>query len=460
MRNIEYEFVETDSSTVLAQLIEKYEEITEHTLQPADPDRLFISWVTDIIIQERVNQNYVGNQNIPSRAVGDNLDALGKWIYNIERKAAHPAGCIIRFYVSEVQNTAIPIPKGTRVSDASRKLVWQTTADALIKAEASYADVAVECETPGIIGNGYLAGQINTLIDVDNIIFYASCSNINTSDGGYDAENDDTYYEMMRASLDAFSTAGARGSYIYHAKNVSGKIADVKAILPDGFREEELPVFTDGESNKKAFVGGDQINTQSIKVYAHGSTVATLIGTDYTIEYTNGLLVISIASDGALTAEETIDVSFTQDMAGNVYIYALMDDGTIATDTIKDAIAAACSADNVRPITDVVSVKDPEYVDYSVDCTYYIDKNTTLSVSTIEGKIRAAIDKFKSWQNGRLGRDINPSKLQSLLMVDGVKRVDITSPTYTPLSNGDDGSTPQVARVTTVSVVNGGYEDE
>lgn len=460
MRNAEYEFVETDSSAVLSQLIEKYESLTGHTLHPSDPDRLFLSWVANVIIQERVNQNYVGNQNIPSRAVGENLDALGKWIYNVERKAASPAQCTMRFSISETRDTAIPIPKGTRVSDEAGRLVWQTVEDTVVPPGDEYAEVQIVCETPGVIGNDYLPGQICTLIDVDNILFYASCANTETSGGGSDEEDDETYYESMRTSLDAFSTAGAKGSYVYHAKATSSEIADVKVVLPADDRTEELPVMLDGESNKKAFVGGDHIDEQSLKVYAHGGAVATVLGTDYTVDYSDGLLVISIADDGALTAEATIDVSFSQDKAGNVYIYALTKNGAIAGEALKAKILSACNADNVRPITDYVSVKDAAYVDYTIECTYYIDRESHVSISSISANINSAIEKYKAWQNAKLGRDINPSKLQSMLMVDGVKRVVITSPTYTPLKNGNDGSVPQVARATTVTVTNGGYEDE
>lgn len=45
---------------------------------------------------------------------------------------------------------------------------------------------------------------------------------------------------------------------------------------------------------------------------------------------------------------------------GAVDLYVLMDDGTIATTEIKNAVLAACNDDTVRPLTDKVSVKDPQ----------------------------------------------------------------------------------------------------
>ena len=211
-RTTEYQFVETDSAKILAQLISKYEEITNHTLKPGEPDRLFIAWVADIIINERVNQNYTGNQNIPSRAEGVYLDALGKWIFNLERSGAQAAKCTVRFNISAAQENSITIPIGTRVSGASQNLVWETTEDALIPIGETYVDVMVQCQTAGIIGNGYTEGQINALIDVDNILYFESCSNITVSDGGAEEQTDEEYFESMRMVADSYSTAGAEGS--------------------------------------------------------------------------------------------------------------------------------------------------------------------------------------------------------------------------------------------------------
>ena len=80
-RNTQYQFISTDTNTLVSALVSGYEKITGISVQPASPEKLFIQWVADIIIQERVQNNYTGNQNIPSRASGENLDALGELFY-------------------------------------------------------------------------------------------------------------------------------------------------------------------------------------------------------------------------------------------------------------------------------------------------------------------------------------------------------------------------------------------
>lgn len=228
-----YKFVQTDGKEVLNELVSKYEELTGHTLLPADPDKLFISWVADVIAQERALINYAANQNIPSRASGENLDALGEFLYGVARPQAKAARCTMRFEISAPQNTSVAIPKGTRISDASKALVWETERDEVIPIGSTEAEVSAVCQTLGTAGNGYTPGQINLLIDVDDILFFKSCANTDISSGGSEQATDAEYYEIMRQSLERFSAAGSKGAYEYYAKTVSLDIADVCAVTPE-----------------------------------------------------------------------------------------------------------------------------------------------------------------------------------------------------------------------------------
>lgn len=381
MNGTEYKFVQTDSGAVLNELISKYEELTGRTLLPADPDKLFISWVADIIVQERALLNYAANQNIPSRANGENLDALGEFLYGIVRPQAEPAECTVEFTISAPQSTAIVIPKGTKVTDSSQTLIWETVSDAVVPIDETTVQVKAVCQTSGTVGNGFRAGQINLLIDVDNVRFYKSCENIDTSSGGSEQADDTTYYELMRQSLEAYSTAGPKGAYEYHAKRVSSDIADVCAVNP-------------------------------------------------------------------------------LDKPGYVNIFAVMQDGSVADDGTKNAILEACNDDKVRPLTDIVEVLDPEEVDFDVEITYYINRGTEKSVSDIAISVEAAVAEYVNWQMGKIGRDINPSRLYWLLRETGIKRVDVKSPVFTALRDGSSREVPQVARLGDIRVINGGYEDE
>lgn len=135
-------------------------------------------------LQERVYLNHAGNQNIPSRAEGANLDALGELFYQHTRPAATSSTVTMRFNISEAQTSAVLIPKGTRVSNG-QNMFWATVEDRYIAAGQTHGDVTAECMTAGTAGNGYLAGQIATIVDVFD--YYTSCTNLTESGGGSDA---------------------------------------------------------------------------------------------------------------------------------------------------------------------------------------------------------------------------------------------------------------------------------
>ena len=377
MSRTQYQFIPTNPDDIIAWMIAKYEEMTGVTVQPGSPEMMYVRWAASVVIQERALANYAANQNLPSRAEGKNLDAMAELFYTKERPGAMAATCTMRFSISEAQKSAVLIPGGTRVTDASNTLVWETVEDIYVNAGETYADVKIQCQTKGAAGNGFVAGQINTIVDL--FAYFQSCANMNESDGGGDEASDEEFYELLRLSMDAYSTAGARGSYIYWAMQVDTKIADVIATSPT---------------------------------------------------------------------------------PGVVKLYVLMDDGAVATEEIKEKVLKACSADNRRPLTDFVSVEDPELVEYNVRLTYYIQSDAEASAEALALSVTEKVGEFTDWQSAKLGRDINPSRLISMLMETGIKRVDVAEPAFTSLRDGSTKETPQVAVLGTVTIESGGYEDE
>lgn len=154
------------------------------------------------------------------------------------------------------------------------------------------------------------------------------------------------------------------------------------------------------------------------------------------------------------------DVRAISPSAGCVSVYPLMENGEIPNAEILQAVNKALNADDVRPLTDKVTVLPPEVVEYEIDFTYYIPAESASSASTIEAAVVEAVDKFIFWQNEKLGRDINPSQLISLLMDTGVKRVEVRKPSFAVVNDGRDSKPVQVAKLVSKTIKNGGYEDE
>ena len=380
-----FNFVSMDENEITSMLINKFEELSGRTVHPASPERLFIGWATYFIMHILNQVNYVGNQNIPSRATGENLDILGEELFGLKRPMATAAITTLRFTISEAQSTAIIVPAGTRVTTVSGDPIFATDEDAVIAIGNTSVDVSATCQTVGTANNGYGIGQLTKCINL--FPYFESVTNLTVTDGGTNDASDDEYYELMVLHLDSFSTAGSRESYKYHAKSV-GNIKDVIVNSP---------------------------------------------------------------------APATVD------------IYALMNDGTIANSTVKAMILAKCSEETARPLTDLVRVKDASEVTYNITMTYYLSSDSTESASALQAKIEAAVNEYVTWQSSKLGLDINPQRLIELVKGAGAKRVEITAPVYTQLRNGivydsDNASAsdyiPQIAKLGTKTLTNGGYEDE
>ena len=363
-------FVDTDTNTVVNALIQSYEAFTGRTLYPADPARLFILWVADIIIQERVNIDFSARQNVPRYAEGEYLESLAELFKDAYRLEPEKAKTTLRFTLSIPLEVATIVPAGTRVT-VDGEIIFQTVQALTIPAGDLFGDVEAECQTAGEIGNGFVPGQITQLIDI--FPYFGSVENVSESDGGADEESDVAFYERMRESVETFSTAGPLGAYEYYAKSASALIVDVKATSPEP-----------GEVDVRVLLSGGQLPGEEI-------------------------------------LKEVLDI---------------------------------LNADKVRPLTDHVTVAAPETVPYDIDFTYWTQEGGAVSDEKVAENIAAAVRTFKEWQGARMGRDVNPSYLISLLMQAGAKRVKVRSPVDTVVPDN------AVAVIGETAVVNGGAENE
>lgn len=230
------EFLETDTETIESNMIALYEEFVkqsgrrDYKVYPASPERLFIAWCAAIIVQQRVLINETAKKNVPRYASGEYLDSLAELFKDIERLPATPAVAKFRCYISEAQNQSVIVPQGTRIT-FDGEITFETTEELEIKAGETYGEVNGKCQTAGIIGNNLAPGQVKEIVDVYD--YYLKAENVTKTEGGAGEEDDASYYERMRESMESFSTAGPINGYIYHTKTVSTAIADVAATSPE-----------------------------------------------------------------------------------------------------------------------------------------------------------------------------------------------------------------------------------
>lgn len=142
----------------------------------------------------------------------------------------------------------------------------------------------------------------------------------------------------------------------------------------------------------------------------------------------------------ALSADaEIIDVYVHSPKANEIVIVPLMTGGTLpdedALQKIQDVFA-----DDIRPMTDVVTVKAPEQVSYDIHIKYYCTlEQEADAIAVVEGE-NGAIRQYNDYQCGALGRDINPDQLKKYILapksgLEAVEREDIISPVFTELSS-------------------------
>ena len=363
-------FVDKDTERLVARLTASYELFTGRKLYPADPARLFILWIADIIMQERVIIDASAKQNVPRYAEGEFLDSLAEIFKDTDRLQAQPARTTFRFYISAPRISAQTIQRGTRVT-VDGEITFETTEAVVVLHGGLYADAPAVCQTAGEIGNGFVPGQITQIVDV--FTFFSRAENITTSEDGADTETDEAFYERMSNNMEAFSTAGPMGAYIYWAKTASARVVDVMPTSPE-------PGVAD------------------IRI---------------------------LLKDGELPDAEILQLVY---------------------DTLSD--------DRVRPFTDFVRISAPDCIPYDLDLTYYIPLPRANSAALIQAEAAKAIEEYKRWQSGKMGRDINPDMLIQLLQNAGVKRAEIRSPVFTVIED------TAVAVLDNETVVYGGIENE
>ncbi len=367
----EVEFVDTDAEALVQKLITGYEEIVGKTLYPADPIRVFILWLASVIIQERILTNESAKQNLPRYAVGEKLDSLSEFFKNTYRLSETAATTTLKFEITTTLEKDYIITDQVEVTiDGVINFVTQDYI--VFKAGETTAEVPAICTILGVIGNDYIAGQINKLVS-DEFLYFKSVVNITTSAGGSDKESDAALYNRMRESEESYTTAGAKNSYIYHTKSVSSLISDVSADSPE---------------------------------------------------------------------------------PGVADIRVMLQNGKLPDIELLEKVRNYLSADDVRPFTDKVVVSAPDVVEFDIDIMYYISSDKKSSAKDIQTALENGIENYLLWQTQKMGRDINPSYFNAVLMTSGIKRVDIISPKFTKVPKGS------VAVIKNRNIVFGGVEDE
>ncbi len=224
-----------DAQVWKARLVTWFEGETGRTLYPMQVEMLLIEALAYAMSVLGEEAQMVAEQHLVALAGLAGLERLGP-NRSTPRLASSKARVTLRFFISQARAEAVFIPAGTRVSAGSG--VFLTLAPCVIAIGTLNADVTAEAELPGLAGNGFLPGQLTSMLDP---IAGVVATNTTTSSGGADAEEPELYRLRLANAYERISTGGSFKWYRETAIAVSSAIMDVAVVRPATLCHRHLP---------------------------------------------------------------------------------------------------------------------------------------------------------------------------------------------------------------------------
>lgn len=354
-------------ATAISEALALYKSETGTTLAPGDPRRLHMQVLITLLVQQRGNIDFAGKQSLLRFVSDEWIDELAA-LWGEERLPAAASECTQRFTFSDAG--AHTVPAGTRVTDGTN--LWEVIEDTT--ETGGTVDATVRCTAVGSATNGVAIGQIDTLVDPDDLSGVTGVTNTTETTKGREIESLEEFRTRLRDVPESRSTCGPRTAYQAAALEVSPTVVDAVALGPDD--------------------GGDMAG------YPPGDGEVWILVIEGTRDEETGAItsVVPTPDAGLLTAVEE-----------------------------------ALTPEDVRPLTDYVTAMAPDFVDYDTIITFYIARSRSNSASEIQTAVQEAYEAYQLWQQSKIGRDINPDELRARLLNAGAKRVTVTEPAFTQL---------------------------
>ena len=240
---------------IIAKWQEEYENETgtRKILRPGDKEYIQSRIEAGQWLQMYKILDNAAKMNLLKYSKGDFLKHLGamKKTFINEPK---PAVTTVRFTLSEVRREVVYIPAGTRVT-AGDGIYFATDDYAEVTAGETYIDIDCTCQTVGTVGNDYIVGQLEVL--VDPVPYVAEVSNITKSEGGTGEESEESFRERIFLAPSSYSTAGPADAYEYWVKQYNAAaIEDVKIYEPEDAIVDIRILLSGGEIPTTTFCNG------------------------------------------------------------------------------------------------------------------------------------------------------------------------------------------------------------
>ena len=221
-------FIERNAQQIIDEMVADYEVRVGRTLEPAQVERLIINALAyrELLLRNQVQQAAL--QNLLSFAKAPMIDYLGE-LLGVTRLPAAAAQTTIEFTLVSGHGS-ITIPQGIRIGTTDGRAIFETREILNVDELTDIVTVVADCQALGELGNGYAIGTVSTILDPQ--AYLSSATNITVTGGGSDEESDDELRERIKLAPSAFSTAGSKGAYKFHAKGAHPSIVDVGILGP------------------------------------------------------------------------------------------------------------------------------------------------------------------------------------------------------------------------------------
>ena len=211
--------------------------------------------------------------------------------------------------------------------------------------------------------------------------------------------------------------AGAVQSFVDKVPYVTGVVNTT--VSSGGDNGEPYPLEIDPENGDDGT--GDENYRERIMLAPAGFSCA---GSELSYEY--------FARTASANVEGVKVLSVQQ--AGRTDIYITEKGGAEPSEGTLAAVREAVTDPRVKGLNDNVVVQAPEAVSYDIELTYYVAQaDESAAVKTIEGA-GGIIEQYNAWQQGNIGRDLDPQKLIAMLR-DACQWVDVVKPTRMTISD-------------------------
>ena len=216
-------------------------------------------------------------------------------------------------------------------------------------------------------------------------------------------------------------------------------IAEVENLTETSGGDEGEP-YPQSEKHPEGDDGaGDNKYRERIRLAL--SAVSTA-GPEYSYEY------LAKSADASIT-----DVKVTSPSPGVVKHVVMCKNGTVATEELLQKVLEKVNQKRNRPLTDKVIAESVKIQQYDIEFKYYTtpeEENT--AVIEVEGE-DGAVERYNSWQCGKIGRAINPDRIRSEVLKnenkpEGADRIEIVKPVYTEISEDTVAKWSGVSKIT------------